>query len=103
MPRRSCGEPRSISPNLFGDDIAETTSRQRAYTFRFTSAQDYVAYFRRWYGPTLKAFEALDVSGQRSLAADLAALADEHDTHRSGDVAIRSTYLESVLTLNDVR
>ena len=89
--------------NLFGDDIAETTSRERAYTFRFTSAQDYVAYFRRWYGPTLKAFEALDVSGQRSLAADLAALADEHDTHRSGDVAIRSTYLESVLTLNDVR
>jgi ubiquinone/menaquinone biosynthesis C-methylase UbiE len=83
---------------LFGDQIAEAHSTQRVYTFRFASAEEYVAYFRRWYGPTLKAFDALDATGQRKLAADLTALAHDFDTHRSGDVAIRSTYLETVLT-----
>ncbi|HEY7050399.1 MAG TPA: class I SAM-dependent methyltransferase [Jatrophihabitantaceae bacterium] len=85
--------------DLFGDQIAQAHSTERAYTFRFTSAEDYVAFFRRWYGPTLQAFEALSASDQRSLAADLAALARAHNVHRSGDLAIRATYLETVLTL----
>jgi len=84
--------------DLFGPYISEARSSRREYTFRFSSAEEYVAYFRRWYGPTLKAFEALDGAGQRDLAADLTALAREHDSHRTGDVAIRSTYLETVLT-----
>ena len=68
-------------------------------TFRFSSAQEYVAFFRRWYGPTLKAFDALAANDQRRLAADLIDLALAHDAHRSGDVAIRSTYLQTVLTV----
>jgi ubiquinone/menaquinone biosynthesis C-methylase UbiE len=88
---------------LFGDQIATANSTERAYTFRFSSAEDYVTFFRRWYGPTLKAFQALDGTEQSKLAADLAALARDHDTHRSGDVAIRSTYLETVLTVRDAK
>lgn len=84
---------------LFGDHVASARSTQRVCTFRFTSADEYVALFRRWYGPTLKAFEALDGAQQRKLAADLAALARDHDVRGSGDVAIPSTYLETVLTL----
>lgn len=84
--------------DLFGDQIAGMNSSQRVYTFRFRSAEEYVAYFRRWYGPTLKAFEAVSGTDQRKLTTDLTALAREHDAHRSGDVAIRSTYLETVLT-----
>ena len=86
--------------DLFGDQIAEANSTQRVCTFRFPSAQEYVTYFRRWYGPTLKAFESLDGTDQRKLTTDLTALALAHDAHRSSsDVAIRSTYLETVLTL----
>jgi ubiquinone/menaquinone biosynthesis C-methylase UbiE len=84
---------------LFGKEIATAHSTERAYTFRFSSADEYVAFFRRWYGPTLKAFQALDGTDQRRLAADLATLARDHDIHRTGDVAIQSTYLETVLTL----
>jgi ubiquinone/menaquinone biosynthesis C-methylase UbiE len=87
--------------DLFGDHIAEARSTERVYTFRFSSAEEYVAFFRRWYGPTLKAFEGLDGADQRTLTADLTALALDHDAHRSGDVAIRSTYLETVLTLGN--
>lgn len=89
---------------LFGARVADTGSVERVATFRFTSADDYVATFRRWYGPTVKAFAALDDADQRRLAADLAALAVEHNAHRGdNDVAITSTYLETVLTLGDTR
>lgn len=86
---------------LFGSQVAEGRSTERTYTFRFTSAEEYVAVFRRWYGPTLKAFAALDEVGQAKLTADLTALARDFDVHHSGDVAIESTYLETVLTLED--
>ena len=59
-----------------------------------------MAFFRRWYGPTLKAFAAVDDAGRRALADDLADLADRFDRHRDGgSVAIDATYLESVITL----
>lgn len=85
--------------DLFGKEIAAAHSTERVYTFRFSSAEEYVAFFRRWYGPTLKAFQALDGAEQSKLAADLAALARDNDIHGTGDVAIQSTYLETVLTL----
>jgi ubiquinone/menaquinone biosynthesis C-methylase UbiE len=89
---------------LFGSRVADVRSAERVFTFRFGSASDYVSTFRRWYGPTVKAFEAISASDQRKLTADLAALADEYDVHRGdGDVAIPSTYLETVLTLRDAQ
>src|SRR5436305_11594531 len=84
---------------LFGSQVAHARSTKRVATFRFRSAEEYVDIFRRWYGPTLKAFAALDKNDQRKRADDLADLAREHDVHGTGDVAIASTYLETVLTL----
>lgn len=84
---------------LFGEHVAAVSSVERVYTFRFSSAEEYVTFFRRWYGPTLKAFDAISAADQRKLAADLAALAREHDVHRSDDVAIPSTYRETVMTV----
>jgi ubiquinone/menaquinone biosynthesis C-methylase UbiE len=87
---------------LFGTHITDVRSVEQVATFRFASADDYVATFRRWYGPTVKAFGSLGPADQSKLAADLAALAAEHDVHPGGDdVAIPSTYLETVLTLGD--
>lgn len=86
--------------DLFGDAVREIRSTERICTFRHRSPEDFVSFFRRWYGPTLKAFEALDEDGQSTLAAELAALARCHDRHRDGGpVAIPATYLESVITL----
>jgi ubiquinone/menaquinone biosynthesis C-methylase UbiE len=85
---------------LFGEHVAEMTSTERVCTWRFTSADEFVSYFRRWYGPTLKAFEAIDPADQPKLTADLAALARASDLRRTGsDVAIPATYLETVMTL----
>ena len=85
---------------LFGPTTATATSRTRTSVFRFPSAEAFVAYFRRWYGPTLKAFEALDEQGRQRLEADLVDLARRSDRNQDGgSIAIPSTYLETVLRL----
>jgi SAM-dependent methyltransferase len=85
---------------LFGAAIADTRSVERTCTWRFTSAEEFVAFFRRWYGPTLKAFEAAGDDGRDALAADLADLARRRDRNNDGgSIAIPANYLETVLTL----
>lgn len=87
--------------DLFGDSLAGLRSQERICTFRATSPEEFVAIFRRWYGPTVKAFEALAEPDRATLAAELAALARDHDVHRDGgSIAIPAAYLESVITLH---
>src|SRR4051794_7941499 len=86
--------------DLFGDAVGSISSVQRTCVFRFRTAEEFVGFFRRWYGPTLKAFEALDDRGRTALAADLAELAGRYDRNRDGgSIAIPADYLESVITL----
>jgi SAM-dependent methyltransferase len=92
------------SPLLWGTEehladahVSEATSTERGYTFRFSSAAEYVAYFRRWYGPTLKAFAALEPAAQDELHGDLVALAKRFDRLGAGDaIAIPATYAEAI-------
>jgi len=83
---------------LFGDGIASLEAEERTFTFRFISAEEFVSFFRTWYGPTLKAFASLERSAQEALERDLVALAGQHDRLGSGAVAIPATYLEVVAT-----
>ena len=86
--------------DLFGDQVDDIRSQKCFQMFRYRSADDFVDYFRRWYGPTLKAFQALDEDGQTQLFADLAYLARRWDKHGDGgSIAIPGEYLESVITL----
>jgi SAM-dependent methyltransferase len=82
---------------LFGEGIASLEVAERAFTFRFRSAEEFVDFFRRWYGPTLKAFAALDGEARDALEQDLVALARRLDRLGcDGAVAIPSTYIEAV-------
>ncbi len=93
------GTPAHLT-ELFGDAVADAQHERRICTFRFTSAREFVAFFRRWYGPTVKAFGVLDELGRAALTADLIQLVARFDRHGDGgSVAIDSEYLESVLTL----
>src|SRR5262249_12126524 len=77
------GTERHLS-SLFGAVVADARSVQRTCTWRFTSPEELVAFFRRWYGPALKAFEVLDEDGRAALAHDLAQLARHWDRNHGG-------------------
>ena len=63
--------------------------------FRYRSARRSSTTFRTYYGPTIKAFEALDDDGRAGLAADLQAIAEEQNT-ADGWLRLPSTYVEVV-------
>ena len=47
------------------------------FNFRYHSPEHFVQIFRDFYGPTLKAFAALDASGQKKLEEAILALLEE--------------------------
>ena len=84
---------------LFGDGVRDLRARRRDYTWRFTSPEEFVGFFREFYGPTAVAFGGLEPEGRDALAADLAALARRFDRNGGGGpVAIPAEYLEVVAT-----
>ena len=82
---------------LFGDSIATIKVERRQYVFRDRSPAAFVDYWRRFYGPMMKAFEAVGDAGYGPLEADLIDLIARFN--RSGDesVVIPSDYLEAVI------
>ena len=58
----------------------------------------YVEFFRTYYGPTLKGFEALDAARQEALARDLEDLVLRHNRSDDGTLVVPSDYLEVVAT-----
>jgi SAM-dependent methyltransferase len=81
---------------LLGDEVAGLTATQGVFTFRFTSAEAFADYFRANYGPTLKAFEALDEDNGKLLYADLVDLATRSNIATDGTVRIPASYLQVV-------
>jgi SAM-dependent methyltransferase len=81
---------------LFGDSVASLEVTERTFTWRFPSAEDFVTFFRLWYGPTLKAFAALDDVGRDRLEIDLTELARRHDRLDGDAIAIPAAYTETL-------
>ena len=83
--------------SLFGDGICSLEVDERTFTFRFGSAREFVDFFRTWYGPTLKAFAALEGGARKELAADLIDLARRWNRlGGSAATALPATYIEAV-------
>lgn len=74
-------------------------ARRREYVFRYRSPQHWLDIFRDYYGPTHKAFAALDADARDALAAELLALVAE--LNRGGEAMILpSDYLEVVVRID---
>jgi SAM-dependent methyltransferase len=83
---------------LFGDRVCDLRVAGREFVFRFRSAEDFADYFRAHYGPTLKAFEALDEDQGKLLHADLVELVSRYNSATDGTAKIRSAYVEVLAT-----
>lgn len=89
------GTEAGLAERLVGTDVDVT---RRHFTFRYRSAEHWFETFRDFYGPTLKAWEALDEAGQTSFREQLVALADGANRAGDGALAIDSEYVEVVAT-----
>ena len=99
--------PGMPSPLLWGDEatvrerlngsVSDLRLTRRSIAFHFPfSASEVVDCFRRYYGPTYKAFGALDENGQAALHQELAQLWSTHNQSRNGVTQVESEYLEVV-------
>jgi SAM-dependent methyltransferase len=83
---------------LFGLRVSKIRATRKTYAFRFRSAEHWVEFFRAHYGPTHKAFAALDEDGQRELHAALVKLLSDSNTHGGNGLVVPGEYLEVVIT-----
>jgi ubiquinone/menaquinone biosynthesis C-methylase UbiE len=72
--------------------------RIRSFAFRYRSPEHFVEVFRAYYGPTHKAFLALDVDGQAALERDFLALLRESDQGGAAGLVVPGEYLETTIT-----
>ena len=82
---------------LFGAQAAAIRCERRHFHFRYRSAEHWIQVFRDLYGPTHKAFAALDAAGAASLERGITGLLDELNT-APGSLVVPSEYLEIVIT-----
>ena len=82
---------------LFGAGAAKIQASRRIFNFRYRSAAHWMQIFRDFYGPTHKAFAALDAAGQDALAKDIATLLNRHNTAGPASLVVPSEYLEAVI------
>ena len=81
----------------FGDAVTDMALTKRMYPFRYPfPPAEVVEFFRTYYGPTNRAFAALDSEKQDALRSDLVALWSEHNTATDGGTQLESEYLEVI-------
>lgn len=79
----------------FGDAVTGLRMTRRLYPMRYPFPPDEVVeFFKTYYGPTFKAFAALDGDPQARLRQDLEALWTTHNKASDGTTHIESEYLE---------
>ncbi len=82
---------------MFGKG-GEIDAQPRMFVFRYRSPEHWLEVFKTFYGPMLKAFAALDAAKQDALRNDLLALVRQFNRANDGTMAVRSEYLEVVIT-----
>jgi len=82
----------------FGAAASTITAQPRHFTFRYRSAQHFLDIFRIYYGPMLKAFEALEEAGGKALARDIIVLVGRFNTSGDQTMVVPGEYLEVVIT-----
>jgi len=83
---------------MFGSQASEIVAEPRMFVFRYRSPEHWLEVFKSFYGPMLKAFAALDETGQAALRRDLMTLLGEFNHADDGTVVVHSEYLEAVIT-----
>lgn len=82
----------------FRADAAALAAEPRHFVFRYRTPEHFLDVFRRYYGPMLKAFEALDTRGRAALSRDIIELIGTFNRATDGTMVVPGEYLEVVVT-----
>jgi SAM-dependent methyltransferase len=83
---------------LFGPRAADIRCVRKHFNFRYRSASHFISIFRNFYGPTHKAFAALDEAGQMLLNEALNQLLERRNVGGDSALVVPGEYLEIVIT-----
>lgn len=89
-------EPRIVE--LFGPQATDIRCVRRDFAFRYRSAAHWIEVFRNFYGPTHKAYAALDPAHQARLTEDITALLESLNVGGPHSLVVPGEYLEVVVT-----
>jgi SAM-dependent methyltransferase len=82
---------------LFGPSALDIRCARRNFNFRYRSSAHWLQVFRDYYGPTNKAFAALDSAQQAGLAQDITALLERANVGGRESLVVPAEYLEVVV------
>jgi len=88
-------EPHIVS--LFGSQAADIRCVRKHFNFRYRSSTHWIQVFRDFYGPTHKAFAALDAARQGELERDITALLERLNVAGPKSLVVPGEYLEVVV------
>jgi ubiquinone/menaquinone biosynthesis C-methylase UbiE len=92
-------------PSLWGTEARlkelfaghKVSMTKRMFNFRYKSPEHWLDVFRTYYGPTNRAFAALNEPGQKALRADIMALLERLNVAGKRALVVPSEYLEVVV------
>jgi len=82
---------------LFGPRASDLRTERKSYVFRYRSAEHWIEVFRSYYGPTHKAFAALDEAGQKNLERALLDFLRQWNRAPGRALVVPGEYLEAVV------
>ena len=82
---------------LFGAQAHDIRCVRKNFNFRYRSAAHWIKVFRDFYGPTHKAFLALDAAGQKNLESDITSLLERLNVGGTRSLVVPGEYLEVVI------
>ena len=88
----------SYLAELFGERAANSQATRKIFNFRYASPEHWLQVFRDFYGPTNKAFAALDPAGQQALEKDIRAVLERFNIAGTSSLVVPGEYLEVVIT-----
>ena len=82
----------------FGPYASNIQITPRLFNFRYHSPKHWLDIFSTYYGPMLKAFEALDEAGGETLRNEIVHLIGQYNLAMDGTMVVPADYLEVVIT-----
>ena len=83
---------------LLSAGLADLRIERRHFVSRYRDAEEWLTFFRTYFGPVVTVFATLDEAAQQAFAAETVALMNAQNAATDGTLKVHNEYLEAVVT-----